>query len=163
MGPSARALGIGAEFQFQGETYTLAPLTYEKLARYSVWLVERARKAVRRAARYTPQSELDRLQNLITRDEAAGHYEPFGRLFFEAQDSSVGQREILTLMLQNGDCEVDELTVLEMRADSVRPVLEDGTEGESKWEEILRKMGEVNSDPKAKRAMTIPMPTATAS
>src|SRR5262245_36083153 len=99
MGVAAAALALSREFQFdETTTYTFRPLTYEDLARFSVWCEERARAGMFRAS-VADGVDPKQLLAAFLDNVNDGAYEPGGDSFSRATKCEAGGRKILELML----------------------------------------------------------------
>jgi len=155
MSVAASALALPRPLELGDATYWLRPLNYEDLARFSLYLEERARAAAFRAiaagdadAKTIYGAYLDRV--------AAGAYEPGSDTFDLATRSNAGSRKLLELMLvaPDGEKKPDEWrqsTSWEIHADPKH------------FEAASLRMQEVNSDPLAVRGRRIPAQPATLS
>lgn len=151
MSVAAAALALARPFEFQGQTYQLRPLTYEDLARFSLWLEERAKAAAFRAM--ADGEDPKTIWGAFLDRVAAGAYEPGGDVFDQATRSNAGSRKILQLML----------------APPAEKKLPDRWQESTSWEvyaepkefeRATKLMQEINSDPNAVRGRRIPAPPA---
>lgn len=92
MSVAAAALAAPREFAALGRTYAVHPIDYDGLARFALWLEDRARGAADRSDRADAHAG-------VTRDAAAGRYEPGGDVFEAAVRAPHGARKMLALML----------------------------------------------------------------
>lgn len=149
MSIAAAVLGLAREFEFDGRTLRFRPLTYEALARFGLWLEERAAAALFRAAAggYADRAEL---QAAHLNNVAAGEYEPGGAAFGRATNTPAGGRKVLALML-------------ELPPDEAERAAWDVFADEAAFGRALALCGEINSDPQAAAARRRPGRPATPS
>lgn len=141
MSTTARALGKGAPFEFEGQTYTIAPWVQDVQAEYEQYLVGRAYANLRAARREMPEAEYAEERSALRRDVDAGLYE-FGRqLVWKSLDSVKNQKHLLYLCLAWAHKDNREVRVTK---DLVERIAADG----EKFSEAMEIMEEVNSDPK---------------
>jgi hypothetical protein len=95
---AAAALAVARNFQFDGKTYKVRPLSYMDLARFSTHLEERALTAL---DRHAAQGVVSRkaAESAIFADIAAGEYEPGGSVFARGAKSEQGIRFLLELAI----------------------------------------------------------------
>jgi hypothetical protein len=147
MSDTAKALASPAEFEWEGVTYSLKPLNFYMLGKFTTWLEGLAWEAAERAKNsLSPESHKALLRG-ISSDIACRLYEPGGPYWLKAEDSRSGQLKILELMTAHNIEEDKEITP-EMAVDM-------WLNGD-KRDELQRKMGALNSDPKVIRGMMIP-------
>lgn len=145
MSIAAATLALARELPFGDRVLQLRPLTYEDLARLSLWVEERARAAVFRADDVAQEPLLQAFLN----SAAAGQYEPGGDTFQAATRSEAGRRKILELMLVPPDGEKDPR---KWREDTSFDLLAD----DAAFVAALKLAAELNSNPKAVAARRRP-------
>jgi len=141
MSVAAAALALSRPFPFDGEELELHPLTFEDLARFSLWMEERARRAAIRSVNAGEDAKA--IYSAFLANVAACVYEPGSEHFDAAARSPAGSRKILALMLREGGTE-----------DMSWRVYAD----EEKFAEVTALMQQVNSDPKARALRRTPTP-----
>jgi hypothetical protein len=105
VGDVAQVLGRGSSIQFEGESYELKPLTYDRIGQFEVWLEERALAAVERHQKRCGPGEYRERMAQAHRDIAACLYSWGGALCWQALNSDRGFCHALYLTLA-GSAEV---------------------------------------------------------
>lgn len=160
MSIASAALALGREFEFEGKTYTLKPLTYEALARFSVWVEDRARLAADRGAR--AEGDREPWREALVKLAAGGAFEPGGAAFGAALNTEAGNRKTIALMLDLPPAEAEALS-WRVNADETPTEWAEDDDGERQVTsvfrlDVLRLCRELNSDPKARAAQKRPTP-----
>ncbi len=118
---------------------TLAPLTYEGAAKFSLWLEEKSWTGMMRAAQR--DGDLKGWQQAHLALVATGEFEPGSQTFSKATTTESGNRYLIELMLQEKDAED---LAYEIAADN------------DDLQAVMRIVQELNSDPLAVRERKIP-------
>lgn len=103
----ADILGVASEFEFEGTVYHLRPPTLLEQLRFSRRLERRAMEAAARMVG-VPEEAQDRMIRAVTRDIAAGEYEPDSGSYIEALQKPDGIAFMLFLVLSGDHPEVTE-------------------------------------------------------
>lgn len=112
MGSTAKALGLGPTFEFEGDAYELKPLTFDGQARIEVELERTARERVKRSARYQSAAEVKEQLAEVNMDIATGQYEWGSAAMSKFLHSLSGLKLVLRLQMKTADGrDVDEETV----------------------------------------------------
>jgi len=148
MSIAASALALARPFEFQGKTLRLHPLTYEDLARFSLWLEERAKAAAFRAIA-AGDAEAKTIYGAFLDRVTSGDFEPGSEVFDRSTRSNAGSRKLLELMLVPPDSE--------KAPDAWRSATSWDIYADAKdFERATMAMQEINSDPLAVRGRRIP-------
>jgi hypothetical protein len=112
MGEAAAALGTPVPFPFRDKVYQLAPLNYEMIGRFEVWLEDRAREKVLANKRLLRRKVIteEEYQGRVDRceqDVASGLYSYGSKHFAQAASTLPGQKELLFLQLEKLNPEID--------------------------------------------------------
>ena len=142
MSAIADALALEETIEFKGLVYTIKPLTYYSLGKFSTWLEANACAFAERAKQFLSADSMKGLLRGIASDVACRLYEPGGAYFLKAEQSREGQMKLLELCLTGPDIGPELVAELWLE--------------EGKREEALAKLAKLNSDPKALRGMLIP-------
>lgn len=145
MGEISQALGKGSTLEFRGKTYPMAPLTYEVMGAFEVWLERQAWSGYRRAQAYLGPDELADMRKEITRDMAAHAYSFGGPVCAKSLEAPPGQKYMLFLLLkaaETADAEVSEKLVDEIH--------------KTDWEAAMAVYDSVNADPNRQGRETVP-------
>jgi len=142
MSIAAQALALPRDFEFDGQTYQLKPLTYGAFAKFSLWVEERAKNAMLRSIEQGIKPDV--AYGIFLDKSAAGHYEPGGQVFSDAIDSPQGKRKVLELMLTvpKGVSAADLSFAIYADKDA--------------FDAACKLMAEVNSDPLVLKALRVP-------
>lgn len=138
MSVAASALALARPFHFDNQVHQIKPLTYEDLARFGLWLEERAKAAAYRAIE-AGDADAKTVYGAFLDRVAACQYEPGSEVFDAATRTNSGQRKLLELMLGG-----DEPLSWAMYAEPDAFAL------------VVEVMGEVNRDPLAQRLRRTP-------
>lgn len=146
MGQIAQALGQGPTLQYDGQTYTLAPWSYDIQARFERYLEAEATLAARRMAEHLPLEEAKQLLKDVHRDVTAGLYTFGTETVAEALKSLRHLQYLLWLTLLPNHPEV--------KLDTARKMMDE------QLEQVMQAMSDANADPtKAKTATPESVPT----
>lgn len=133
MGEHAKALGLGAQFEWQGQTWHLSPWSFGIQGQYEKYLEDQAIQAVRRQSRYLSAEEYQDLLQKTIQDIAAGVYSFGSKVVQESLKSLNNFQHIVLLCLKKNHPKVTKEEVQDI-------VKEMG-------EELMEKMTMANSDP----------------
>ncbi len=133
MGQISKALGIGSQFTYKGETYYLSPWTYKIQGEFEEYLAEHAMRCVRKLAKVLPEAEYQAILKSTIRDIASGVY-TFGSE--EVQDCLRSTQHLI------------HLTWLQLLPKHPKVTKELVTEMyQEEMEALLSKVSESNADP----------------
>ncbi len=107
MADEQRLLGVGSEIEFEGKTYTMAPLTYELQAKYVAWLKKRAVMSIKEQREYLTDEEYKEKMDNVDRNMAAGVYGFGGKVCVDSVRSMDGLKELVRLTLAKNYPEVN--------------------------------------------------------
>ncbi len=133
MGQTSRTLGQGTSFEFEGNTYTMSPWTYEIQGRFEQHLEDEAtRVALRQGKLMAPEERADLLERVNSKI-VAGKYTFGSDTVLEALQSPRHAAVLLLLCLQPNHPNVG----LDIAKSMVK----------KDWEQVIARMNEANADP----------------
>jgi len=138
MGDTAKALGLGSTFEFDGVKYRLGAMDGEVMAVFEQWLEGRAREALKRSQRKTPPDEYQELQSALNADIAAGVYSFGSRVCAKALANTPGQKQMIFLLLKRGKQDDPETLIDHALVDRIY---------EKAFSEVMALIEADNSDP----------------
>jgi hypothetical protein len=133
MGMVSKVLGLGAELEFEGKKYVLAPWSYKIQGQFERYLEDEAYQVVLRLCRHLSPEEKKEQLAILARDIAAGTYSFGSEAVSKAMYSLKHFGKLLLLCLKPNHPEADE--------ELVHKILQDGLET------VMAKMAEANVDP----------------
>ena len=98
----AAALGIGAQFEFKGRIYTIAPRDFEIEGLFSIWLEQQALELIQRHYRNLSPSEYELQLAGWRRDGVSQLYDLSSPEGWRASVSLPGRKQMALLQLQKG-------------------------------------------------------------
>ena len=140
MGQIAKALGAGANFEFKGVHYKMAPWTYRILGEFELFLQEKALRNMRKMRSFLTSEEYNELVKETRRDLDVGLYTFGSDKVKQALQSSENLKRLIFLCIQVGHSEISEELVQDM--------------WDTEAEMLLQKMDEANSDPNPRKPET---------
>lgn len=124
MGQLARALGIGAEFDFEGVTYRLSPPKPNLQAKFETWLEKKAWEVLKRQKQFMEPDEYRSARTDLLGSIAASEYDFGGELVRKSINGSLeGLTHWCWILLHDTDPTVEESTVRKMVEAEVMEIL----------------------------------------
>ncbi len=140
MGEVSKALALEESFEYQGKTYKLAPMTFEVIGLWEMWLKQRADRDLQLSRRWLPPADYAEHLSVLMQDKAAGRYDFFSAVSAAAQQGWEGKIELVAIRLAEAANDLDAAAARKL----AREIHESDLE---KWAEIQAKQAEMDSDP----------------
>ncbi len=141
MGEVSKALALEESFDYQGKTYKLAPLTFEVIGLWEMWLKQRADRDLLLSKRWLPPADYAEHLSVLQQDKAAGRYDFFSAVSAAAQQGWEGKIELVALRLA-------EAPANQLDAAAARKLARDIHENDLEaWAALVAKQAEMDHDP----------------
>lgn len=124
MGQVAKALGLGSEFEFKGQSYKLSPWSYKIQGHYERYLESEAVKVLQRLRPYLSDQEYKDQLGDVRRDIVNGEYTFGSESVAKTMTSLPHLKQLLFLMLLENHPEIKKDLVEEMIQEELDRVLE---------------------------------------
>lgn len=147
MGQIAKALGLGSEFEFQGQTYRLSPWSFKIQSEFELYLEGQAVKAVHRMRPHLSDEEYREQLDSVRRDIVRGEYTFGSESVAKAYTATPHMKYLLFLMLRDNHPDI--------KKDLVDQIVEE------RFEEAIAAMALANADPTTSPAAPTPAPGTT--